>query len=212
MRVGGAAHAHVFGSTCESASPPACHRVNAQGVRPTCESAGPRARRGTNAASTPRQTAPLKVSSYTWSSFAHTPGIWGYSYSHDETTTFNVDFPAPASQKVATKPTRLVHPSSWLPPTSIPIFPHQKAEKSPQNQHVLSFNPPQAPLVWRAPEGARGHGRSAVGRRRGLAGLRGDTPNRTSADQALPVWRTPEGPEGMAAVLWAAAGPVQASR
>ena len=71
-------------------------------------------------------------------------GIWGYSYPHDETTNFNVDFPAPASQKVATKPTRLVHPSSWLPPTSIPIFPHQKAEKSPQNQHVLSYNPTTA--------------------------------------------------------------------
>ena len=140
MRVGGAAHAHVIGSTCESASPPACHRVNTQGVRPTCESAGPRARRGTNAASTPRQTAPLKLSSHTWSSFAHTPGIWGYSYSHDETTTFNVDFPAPASRKVATKPTRFVRPSSWLPPTSIPIFPHQQSEKAPQNQHVLSFN------------------------------------------------------------------------
>ena len=139
--MGGAAHAHVIGSTCESASPPACHRVNAQGVRPTCESAGPRARRGTKAASTPRQTAPLKLSAHTWSSFAHTPGIWGYSYSHDETTTFNVDFPAPASRKVATKPTRFVRPSSWLPPTSIPIFPHQQSEKSPQNQHVLSYNP-----------------------------------------------------------------------
>ena len=29
----------------------------------------------------------------------------------------------------------------WPQPTSIPIFPHQQAEKSPQNQHVLSFNP-----------------------------------------------------------------------
>ena len=68
-------------------------------------------------------------------------GHLGVFIPHDETTTFNVDFPAPASQKVATKPTRLVHPSSWLPPTSIPTFPHQKAEKSPQNQHVLSYNP-----------------------------------------------------------------------
>ena len=65
----------------------------------------------------------------------------GYSYPHDETTNFNVDFPAPASRKIATKPTRFVHPSSWLPPTSIPTFPRDKAEKSPQNQHVLSYNP-----------------------------------------------------------------------
>ena len=28
------------------------------------------------------------------------------------------------------------------PPTKTPTFPHQQAEKSPQNQHVLSFNPP----------------------------------------------------------------------
>ena len=60
---------------------------------------------------------------------------------HDETTNFNVAFPAPASQKVATKPTRFIHPSSWLPPTSIPIFPHQQAEKSPFQQHVVSYNP-----------------------------------------------------------------------
>ena len=33
---------------------------------------------------------------------ARTPGMWGYSYPHDERTTFNVDFPAPARRKVAT--------------------------------------------------------------------------------------------------------------
>ena len=50
-------------------------------------------------------------------------------------------FPAPASRKVATKPTRFVHPSSWLPPTKIPTFRHQKAKKSPFQQHVVSYNP-----------------------------------------------------------------------
>ena len=50
-----------------------------------------------------------------------------------------VDCPAPVSRQVTTKPTRSVHPSRWFPPTSIPIFPYQKAEKSPQNQHILSF-------------------------------------------------------------------------
>ena len=54
---------------------------------------------------------------------------------------FNTGFSAPRSRKVATKPTRFVHPSCWLPSTSIPVFPHQEAEKSPQNQHVLSYNP-----------------------------------------------------------------------
>ena len=56
-------------------------------------------------------------------------------------TAFNSDFPAQQSRKVAIKPTRFVHPHSWSQPTSIPIFPHQKAENSPQNQHVLSYNP-----------------------------------------------------------------------
>ena len=37
---------------------------------------------------------------------ARTPGMWGYSYPHDKTTTFNVDSPAPARRKLATKPTR----------------------------------------------------------------------------------------------------------
>ena len=29
----------------------------------------------------------------------------------------------------------------WLPPTSMPTFPHHKAEKSPFQQHVVSYNP-----------------------------------------------------------------------
>ena len=32
-------------------------------------------------------------------------------------------------------------PPTMKQPTSITTFPHQQAEKSPQNQHVLSFNP-----------------------------------------------------------------------
>ena len=70
------------------------------------------------------------------------------------TTTYNSNFPAPYSRKVTTPATRCVHPSSCLPPPSTPTFPHQQAEKSPQNQHVLSCNPktPPAP-VRRLPEG-----------------------------------------------------------
>ena len=60
---------------------------------------------------------------------------------HDDTTTFNTDVSVPARRKIAIKPTCFVHPSSWLPPPSTPSFPHQQAEKSPQNQHFLSFNP-----------------------------------------------------------------------
>ena len=64
-----------------------------------------------------------------------------HAQARNETTTSNTDFPAPASRKVTTKPTRFVHPSRWLPPSPTPTFPRDKAEKSPQNQHVLSFNP-----------------------------------------------------------------------
>ena len=46
-------------------------------------------------------------------------------------------------------------------PPSMLIFPHQQAEKSPQNQHVLSFNPilpfsPETKLITikRPPRGA----------------------------------------------------------
>ena len=52
--------------------------------------------------------APLTLSAHTWSSFARTPGIEGYSY-----------------------PPTMKQSSSML------IFPHQQAEKSLQNQHVL---------------------------------------------------------------------------
>ena len=69
------------------------------------------------------------------------PGMWGYSCPHDETTVFNTDFPEPASRKVATKPTHFVHPHSWFQPTKTPTFPHRHAEKSPLQQHVVSFNP-----------------------------------------------------------------------
>ena len=56
-------------------------------------------------------------------------------------TSYNTNFPAPTSQKVSTKPTRFVQPPSWPQPTKTPTFPYQQAEKSPQNQHVLPYNP-----------------------------------------------------------------------
>ena len=62
-----------------------------------CELAGPRARRGALAASAPRRTAPLKLSAHTRPRVRPHAGHVGYSYPHDETTAFNVDFPAPAS-------------------------------------------------------------------------------------------------------------------
>ncbi len=91
--------------------------------------------------------------------------MWGYSYPHDETTTFNVDFPAPASRKVTTKPTRFVHPHSWFQPTKTPTFPHQHAEKSPLQQHVVSYTPIDSILADK-----NGPGHLCIADARGLTG------------------------------------------
>ena len=64
----------------------------------------------------------------------------GESRNTANTTTHNSDFPAPHSRQVTTLATRCVHPSRWLPPPTTPTFPHQQAEKSPQNQYVVSYN------------------------------------------------------------------------
>ena len=71
------------------------------------------------------------------SSAGGTPRAWRMAA--QDSSPITVDCPAPASRQVTTQPTRCVHPSSWLPPPSIPVFPYQKAEKSPQHQHVVSF-------------------------------------------------------------------------
>ena len=111
MHVGGATHTHTIGPTCDLSGPRANQRAHVRVIGPRCALMGSRI------------------------------GPVGMFLPHDETTTFNTDVSAPESRKVTTKPTRFVHPSSWLPPPSTPSFPHQQAEKSPQNQHFLSFNP-----------------------------------------------------------------------
>ena len=65
---------------------------------------------------------------------------------------------------------------------------------------------------WRRTAGVEdtgGPGRGAGGRRQGLAGLREDTPSRSSAHPAPLVWRTPG---ARPRCRWAAAGPGRASR
>ena len=70
---------------------------------------------------------------------AHHDRPRGHARAHDETTNFNTDFPAPTRRKVTTQPTRFANPPRRHPPPPTPTFPHQQAEKSPQNQHVLSI-------------------------------------------------------------------------
>ena len=117
MRVGGVAHAHVIGSTCESPSPPPCHRVNAQGVRPTCESAGPRARRGTQAASTPRQTAPPQP-----------------------------EYPYQATRSITHQAHGGMHAPTMKQSPSTPTFPASKKNPL-QNQHVIPLNLDNTPTL-----------------------------------------------------------------
>ena len=47
----------------------------------------------------------------------------------------------PPAQRQVVRPTRFAHPHSWSHSTKTPTFPHQHAEKSPHQQHVVSYNP-----------------------------------------------------------------------
>ena len=84
----------------------------------TCEVSGPRVRRGVQTASTPRRTALLNLSVHTGPRVRpHIRCVGGIR-----------------------TPTMKQSPSML-------IFDYQQAEKSPQNQHVLSFNPRYVRLV-----------------------------------------------------------------
>ena len=68
---------------------------------------------------------------------AHHDRPRGHARAHDETTNFNTDFPVPTRRKVTLPATRFANPPRRHPPPPTPTFPHQQAEKSPQNQHDL---------------------------------------------------------------------------
>ena len=63
------------------------------------------------------------------SSAGGTPRAWRMAA--QDSSPITVDCPAPASRQVTTQPTRCVHPSSWLPPPSIPFF----RTKKPKSHH-----------------------------------------------------------------------------
>ena len=117
MRVGGAAHTHIIG--------------------PTCALAGPRARRRAQAASTPRRTAPLNLSTDT------RPRIRPRVRPHISTRGYS-------------------YPPTTKQPRLMFIVDHQHNEKSPQDQHVASFHPESSPPT--APENTK---TSALRRKRG---------------------------------------------
>ena len=47
----------------------------------------------------------------------------------------------PPAQRQFVRPTRFAHPHSWSQSTKTPTFPHHHTEKSPHQQHVVSYNP-----------------------------------------------------------------------
>ena len=123
-------------------------RVNVRNRRPTCETAGSHAGR------VGVQVAVAHGQSMTDHGAAtHRPAMQHSQErgKHDHLQQQLSHATKPKSHPAAT---RFIHPPSWLTPATTPIFPHQQAEKSPQNQHVLSCNPKTPPTpVRRLPEG-----------------------------------------------------------
>ena len=110
-------------------------RVNVRNRRPTCETAGSHAGRvGTQVAVADSQSMTDHGAA------THTGPRCSIHRNEANTTTYNSNFPTQQSQKVTLLATRFVHPPSWLTPPTTPTFPHQQAEKSPQNQYVVSYN------------------------------------------------------------------------
>ena len=123
-------------------------RVNVRNRRPTCETAGSHAGR------VGVQVAVAHGQSMTDHGAAtHRPAMQHSQErgKHDHLQQQLSHATKPKSHPAAT---RFIHPPSWLTPATTPTFPHQQAEKSPQNQHVLSCNPKTPPTpVRRLPEG-----------------------------------------------------------
>ena len=72
---------------------------------------------------------------------SHTPTVLQNLHKRDTYDHLKHRLSPATKPKVALLATRFVRPHSWSQPTKITTFSHQQAEKSPQNQHVLSYNP-----------------------------------------------------------------------
>ena len=101
----------------------------------------------------------------------------------------------PPAQRQFVRPTRFAHPHSWSQPTKTPTFPHHHTEKSPHQQHVVSYNLvtyPRRDVLscyrtsrvgrWSVPGAADGCAQfrgGLIGPRGGTIGSRGGTIGRT---------------------------------
>ena len=109
MHVGGAAHTHIIGPTCDLSGPRANHRAHVRVIGPTCAARGARARgtmqgsqeRGKHKQLKSRLSRVTKPKSHPASNTI----CPSFKLAH---ATFNTNFSAPASRKVTTKPTRSV--------------------------------------------------------------------------------------------------------
>ena len=168
-------------------------RVNVRNRRPTCETAGSHAGRvGTQVAVAHGQSMTDHGAATHRPATQHSQEHGKHDHLQQRLSRATKPKSHPASNTIC--------PSSTLaPPPTTPTFPHQQAEKSPQNQHVLSCNPktPPAPVPGcrrarlRCPWAAAGPGRTTSRRaeqssRRGrLAG--GPPPTGTPSSPAAIV-------------------------
>ena len=140
--LGNTAHVRNSGLTCATGDPHARQLVDTQDMlEPTSLSHADDRSQTMGHPHTPKvQTASPKngKNGLFWVRWS---AIWANPGTRQTRPPTTPNFPAPHSRKVTTPATQCVHPSSCLPPPSTPAFPHQQAEKSPQNQHVVPYNP-----------------------------------------------------------------------
>ena len=151
-------------------------RVNVRNRRPTCETAGSHAGHvGTQV------TVAHSQSMTDHGAATHRPAM---QHSQERGKHHHLQQQLSHATKPKSHPaSNTICPSSTLaPPPTTPTFPHQQAEKSPQNQHVLSCNP-KNPTSTSA-QAAGEPGCDARGRRQGLAGQRADAPSEARARTA----------------------------
>ena len=158
-------------------------RVNVRNRRPTCETAGSHAGHvGTQV------TVAHSQSMTDHGAATHRPAM---QHSQERGKHHHLQQQLSHATKPKSHPaSNTICPSSTLaPPPTTPTFPHQQAEKSPQNQHVLSCNP-KNPTSTSA-EAAGEPGCDARGRRQGLAGQRADAPSEARGADGSRAGRRP---------------------
>ena len=118
-------------------------------------------------------------------------------------------------QRRVCRPARITHRQKHTKPQDPQEPPAWRAPEGPEGPSAVPAGgggarpTPHSTEAAAGMEGAGGPGCGARGRRRGLAGLRGDASNHTSVHRAPLVWRAPEGPEGTGGLRGAAPNEVR---